>query len=764
MYSVQKIIEKLLEAAGRDTRKAGRLFERFVKQFLKKHNYWGKVFKEVWLWEEYPDRGNRQDTGIDLVAEDTEGSKWAIQAKFYLDSKISHEEVSKFIAAATPDEFKYRLFVYIGELTNNAEETLRKNNVYRIDIEDEIELIDWEKFSWDKPEEIPFKAKKTLRRYQREAVEKVLKGFEENDRGKLIMPPGAGKTFVALKIAEKLVGKGGYVLFLVPSIALADQTLRAWMEDSEIPIRPFVVASDKSVGRMEDSIEKTSLLTIPPTTNAQKLYEVAGKPDKDRMTVIISTYQSIDVITEAQNLGFPEFDLIICDEAHYTTGLGLKNEVSVFKKVHYNEYVKGKKRLYMTATPKVFSVGVKEKAKEDELEVYDMSDEEIYGPTFYSYTFYRAVQEGHLTDYKVVVLTVSEKEVQEKLYEYLNKGLSKVEDTAKMVGIIRAFEGNIKGEEEKVNIKRAVIFCSNIKRSKQIAKEIPNVVKEIESPITVNTLHIDGNMSASERKRLLDWLREGPKGDEDVRALTNARVLTEGIDVPALDCVAFFDPRKSVVDIVQAMGRVMRKAPGKKYGYIVIPVVISEDKPIEEQLQENPSFRTIWQIASALRSLDESFIARIRQVMISANKYVEEQEAFDGVEGEARYENRGTRRGYDEFSSDMVLVMEFSESIPHELREKLKKTVIPKIVEKVGGRKYLETWAKDVAKKVKRILNHVNLALERDETVKKDFEGFLKALREVINPAISEDEAKSMLVQHMITKPILMLYLKAMSS
>ena len=751
--SIEEIIKKLLEYAGGDVKKAGRLFERFVKQFLKKHNYWGNLFKEVWLWEEYPNRGNRHDTGIDLVAEDKEGNIWAIQAKFYLDSKISHEEVSKFIAAATPDEFKYRLFVYVGELTNHAEETLRKNAVYTIDIKDELELIDWEKFSWSSPEQIPFKAKKVLRPYQKEAVEKVLNSFREHDRGKLIMPPGAGKTFVALKIAEKLVGKGGYVLFLVPSIALADQTLRAWMEDSEIPIRPFVVASDKSVGRVEDSIDRTSLLPIPPTTDAGKLYAIAGKPDEDNMTVIISTYQSIDVITEAQNLGFPEFDLIICDEAHYTTGLGLKNEVSVFKKVHYNKYVKGKKRLYMTATPKVFSVGVKEKAEEDELEVYDMGDEKIYGPTFFSYTFYRAVQEGHLTDYKVIVLTVSEKEVQEKLYEYLNKGLSKVEDTAKMVGIIRAFEGNIKGEQERVNIKRAVIFCSNIKRSKQITKEIPNVAKEIESTITVSTLHIDGSMSASERKRLLDWLREGPK-DEDVRALTNARVLTEGIDVPALDCVAFFDPRKSIVDIVQAMGRVMRKAPGKKYGYIVIPVVVSEDRPIEEQLQENQSFNTLWKVVSGLRSLDRFFPVKVRQVMIRANKYVEEQEAFDGIEGEARYESRKVGSAYDEFSSDSVLVMEFSESIPSELREKLKKTVIPKIVEKVGGRKYLETWAKDVAKKVKRILNHVNIALNKNTEIKKDFDEFLKALRDVINPTISEEEAKSMLVQHMITKPI----------
>ncbi len=749
VISTEEVVQKLLSVSGNNRQEAGRLFERFVKAFLKTHNHWGKVFRHVWLWSEYQQRNGRPDTGIDLVAEDHEGCKWAIQAKFFETSRIDHEMVSKFIASSPPEEFKYRMMVYMGELTKNAEETLKRNNVYVVDVKDELELIDWEGFDWNKPEEITYR-KKEIRPYQKEALYRVVKGFEENDRGKLIMPPGSGKTFVALKIAETFVGKGGYVLFLVPSIALADQTLRAWLEDSEVPIRPFAVTSDVSVGRNEDSIEKTTVLTIPPTTDPQKLAESAGKPDPNNMTVIVSTYQSIDVISQAQNLGLPEFDLIICDEAHYTTGLGDKNDLSPFKKVHKNEYVKGKKRLYMTATPKVFNVAIKEKAKEADLEIYDMSDEDIYGPTFFHYKFYDAVQEGFLTDYKIVVFTVSEKEVQEKLFKYLNYGYLNVEDTAKMVGMIKAFEGKIKGEETEVNIKRAVIFCSSIQRSKKVSSELPRVAEELNSSLNVVSSHIDGNMSASERKRLLDWLRAGPQDNEDVRVLTNARVLTEGIDVPALDSVVFLDPRKSKVDIVQAMGRVMRKAPGKKYGYIVIPVVVSEDKDIEEQLEGN-EFRTIWQVVGDLRSLDESLPARVRRIMISQSSYREVQEGPGGIEGEVRYDRE---RATIEWGADSVLMMEFSEAIPPELREKLRKAIVPKIVEKIGGKKYLETWAKDVAKKVKRILRHVNEAIKRDQAIRGDFEEFLKALRQVINPAISEDEAKSMLVQHMITKPI----------
>ncbi len=746
----EEIVKKLLEIALGNYSLAGRYFERFVKRFLLIHPFWREKFQTVWSWKEYPKRGNRKDTGIDLVALDREGNYWAIQVKFYPKGKISHKAISTFIAAATPEEFKHRMLVYLGELTKEAEETLLKNKVWILDVEDELEVVDWSKFSWSKPEEIPLREKKQLRPYQKEAIEKILTGFQEYDRGKLIMAPGTGKTLTALKLAEKFVGKGGLVLFLVPSIALADQTLRAWLNDSDIPINPYVITSDRSIGRSEDEIAR-SLLTVPPTTNPEELMK-NFKKDPNALNVIISTYQSIDVVEQAQKLyGLEEFDLIICDEAHYTTGLAdpKKGKISSFKKVHHNEFVKGKKRLYMTATPKIFHIALKRKAKQEELEIYDMNDLKIYGPTFFEYTFYRAVEEGYLTDYRVVVFTVSEKEVQEKLYEYLQSGNAQVEETAKMFGTIKVLEGDVEGING-IDIKRSVIFVSNIRRSKKVAKELPNVAREIDSSLKVSVKHIDGKMSASERKALLDWLREGPRGDEDVRVLTNARVLTEGIDVPALDSVVFFDPRKSTVDIVQAMGRVMRKAPGKRYGYVVLPVIVESDKPIEQQLEENKDFQTIWQLAAALRTLDESFTARVRQIQIKQNRYEEVQTAFGGIEGKEVY-HRG-----ENFSptDEDVLIIETSEGIDKELKEKLKKAIVPKIVEKVGGKKYLENWANDVAKKVKRIKQHIDVALNKDPAIKKDFEEFLKALREVINPSVSEEEAKSLIVQHMITKPI----------
>jgi predicted helicase len=461
--------------------------------------------------------------------------------------------------------------------------------------------------------------------------------------------------------------------------------------------------------------------------------------------VVISTYQSIEVLERAQKeFNFPQFDLIISDEAHYTTGVSDPKKITTFKKVHSNRYVEGKRRLYMTATPKIFNLVTKRKAKEEELVIYDMGDTSIYGPTFFEYTFYKAVQEGFLTDYRVIVFTISEKEVQEKLFDYLQAGNATLEETAKIFGTLKVLEGKIPNYE-KVNIKRGVIFVSKISRSKRVEREFPKVAKEIDSSLNLAIKHIDGSMPASHRQTILEWLREGPQNGESVRVLTNAKVLTEGIDVPSLDSVVFFDPRKSTVDIVQAMGRIMRKAPNKRYGYLVIPVVVESDKPIEEQLASNRDFQTIWQLATALRTLDESFTARIRR--LSFKKVKEGEEGKGGKIGALPFESM-------EEGEEEIFSITTSEEIDPELKEAIKKSIIPKIVEKVGGRKYLESWAKDVAKKVTRLRHHIDTALTYSPQIRQDFEEFLTALREVINPSITPEEAKSLLIQHLITKPI----------
>ncbi len=768
---MENFIEKLMKSADGNESKAGELFEEFVKQFLKTHNYWGKVFEEVWLWAEYPNRKDRQDIGVDLVAKDKEGNLWAIQCKFYQKSTIKKEGVSSFIAASPPDEFKYRMFVYVGTLTDNTEEIVRMNKVYLLNLMEED--VDLSKINWAEPDKFDFKRKKEMREYQKEAINKAIKYYETGDRGKIIMPPGAGKTFVSLKIAEKIAGEGGYVLFVVPSIALADQTLRAWMNDAEIQLNPFIVSSDKTIGKKdnaEEYVENSILTIIPPTTDAKTLADNIknSKGTEEKMTVIISTYQSLDVIKQAQKeYDLPEFDIIIADEAHYTTGILEKDKKTVFKLVHFNDDIKGKKRLYMTATPKVFNIKegvinqkkfVKKSFEEEnnntdgDFEVYSMDEKSIYGDEIYTYTFAQAIKDGYLTDYKVVIFLVSEENVHDVLSNYLRKGHSQFKDAAKMLGIVKVLEGSLDDHEKiSADIKRAVIFCSNIKRSKEVAKKLPIVAEEMQSDIKIACKHIDGTMRGEDKKDRIDWLKEGPK-EEDVRVLSNSKVLTEGVDVPSLDSVIFLDPKNSVVDIIQAVGRVVRKSEGKTYGYIVVPIVLSKEKyqeAITEGNLENiegmksifndeEDYKLIFRLLSALRSLDTPFIAQLSNDL---RYYIEQPDKEDmfSLPKETKDNHKVIFGGF---------------GIDKEVAKQVYKDISTKIINKIGGKKYLDDWAKDVAKKSGIIFDYINNAIEKEENLRNDFNKFLDALRSVLNPGISEDDAKLFIVQHLITKPI----------
>lgn len=616
----------------------GKAFERFAKAYLERIDLvYRDYFKKIWFWYEYPERGNRPDIGVDLVTINREGKKWAIQVKYH-EGELSYSDITSFLSMLNTTEFDYGMLITKSNLSSRARMMMSRSQkkIEVITLSRMLEEIDEEDFSWDKPEDIRPPEKKKIRRYQQKAIDAVLNGFKESDRGKQIMPPGSGKTLVALKIAERFVGKGGRVLFLCPSIALLDQSLRAWKTDTETPIEAFAVVSNKTVGKEEDTLDDISLLSIPSTTNPVDLVRNAKDTPKDKMLVIFSTYQSIEVIENAQKMGLPEFELVICDEAYRTAGIRLKSEnPSYFQKVHDNKYIKAKKRLYMTATPRIYEPRVKKQLEEMEVDYYSMDDEEKFGKTFFEYTFRQAVDEGYLSDYKVIIFMMDKKEVQEKLYEYFkSKDALTVENSVKLLGLWKVLQSEVIDEfGEKLNedFKRAIVFVGRIAESKAIAREFKKVVTEYEEDLvdkkTVDIRHIDGTMSSLERKMLLDWLREDPK--DEVRVLVNAKVLTEGIDVPALDAIAFMRPKDSVVEIIQALGRVMRRAPGKRYGYVAIPVVIRSDKPESEQIEET-SYKTIWQISSALRAIDETFASRVRQVIIRQRK----EEARKKKEGE----------------------------------------------------------------------------------------------------------------------------------
>lgn len=747
--SVERILFHLRTVA-KTPREQGELFERFVAAYLRRDGYYGQLFSNVWRWSEWPGRGNEIDSGIDLVAEEREsGALWAIQAKFHSE-QISFQDISTFLALSGRKEFSYRMIVTTAPLSSTAEQALERQEkpVVVLSLSTMLDSsINWDEFNWNNPEELPLLPKKQLRPYQRDAVEAVINGFVRSDRGKLIMPPGSGKTFVSLKIAERLVGPDGYVLFLAPSIALVEQTLRAWLTDTELPLRVYAVTSDYTVGRDEDSIDRTTILTIPPTTDPAALAKDVKKPSKGRMTVIVSTYHSIDVVAEAQKLGLPEFGLIIADEAHRTTGVMEGEEASYYHKVHNNEIIRGAKRLYMTATPRVFVPRIREKLEELGYEYFTMDDEKTYGEEFFRYGFGQAVDENVLSDYKVIVFTVNEAAVQRRLFDFLNyEDAPQLEWAAKIVGVWNALSGRIKNESIPP-LKRAVVFAGRIADSKKFSDHF---VKTTEAYYEATgsegefrkfeVRHIDGSMSATQRKAYLDWLRDEPAPGE-TRVLSNAKVLTEGIDVPALDAVVFLKPRRSVVDVVQAVGRAMRKAPGKRYGYVILPIIVDPKRDAAEQLDKNEEFRIVWEVLGALRSIDDRFDAMVRELHIQRMRSKKE-----GEKGEQ--------------PTDDVIVISTSDGGEQLsfFEDELYDAILGRFVERVGERAYLETWAKDVASVTIRLERHIADALQHEgeygQRTRKAFADFLAALRSIINPSITEEEALSMLVQHIVTKPI----------
>jgi len=375
-------------------RDKGTSFEKLMKAYLEFDPLYQDQFKAVYMWGEWPHRPSGKDNGIDLVAEGHDGEFTAIQCKFFSPShqilkkdidSFFNESGIKFSVGNKKMSFTQRIIISTSDKWSEpAEKSLEDQTipVIRINVRElEQSAIDWSKFSLNKPEKLVLKEKKKLRPHQEDAIRNVTEGFKKHQRGKLIMACGTGKTFTSLKLAEQITKGKGIVLFLVPSISLLSQTLREWTAESETPFHAFAVCSDSKIGKHKEDISKHDL-AIPASTDTTSLLKGLEKLKSDKkMTVIFSTYQSIEVISKAQKKGLDEFDLIICDEAHRTTGAtALDQEESHFVKIHDQKFIQGKKRIYMTATPKLFGDAVKTKARENSAELYSMDDENLYGP------------------------------------------------------------------------------------------------------------------------------------------------------------------------------------------------------------------------------------------------------------------------------------------------------------------------------------------------------------------------------------------------
>lgn len=795
-----------LKSKGNTKVEQGTLFELFCQKVLLTAPFFADDVLSVWLWKDFPGNEGMHDTGIDLVVLDKQGYYWAVQCKFYdRDASVSKADIDSFVAATT------RAFMIDGSMHSYATKlvfsttdkiSLNASNLFTtFGPEELLECgIDWESFSLDKIDSMKPRAKKKPKEHQIVAINDVMKGFETCNRGKLIMACGTGKTYTSLKIVEKIFESTAKsyndyvtqfnVLYLVPSIALLSQTILEWKTQEECStssaiVRAFGVCSDITAGKESRKKERDEMLVqmpIPATTDVGRLLSAYENPTTflRHINLFFSTYQSIDVISDFCKKSGVVFDIAVCDEAHRTIGAYKDDseDLSDFVKIHKDEFVPCKKRLYMTATEKIYSSNAKQEAKDVGWSVYSMDDPEIYGPRFHYLSFGAAVTQQLLTDYRLLVLNIRKSDVAK-----LNLPASTFEnldDAARIVGSLTAIS-KIPSEhnpdefaQDPKPMKRSVTFCSTIAQAKSVAlsfnrlsdeKCLGREYMEDQGFVIPKAKLITGQNNTSEKNKMLDWLR-GDIEDGTCHILTNARCLSEGVDVPSLDSVVFIAKKRSQVDIIQAVGRVMRKfgsGTEKKYGYIIIPVVINDEKLTDQTLSNSEEYKVVWQVVQALRSHDERLDTQINKIGVTGqmpeclcfiNTFIPPKSKHNRVVGSLRNE---MREGLD---SDNPVLMnptaDFTISIPsdEELQQN-EQLFSAQLVKHCGNRLYWEDWSKNIGDITNNVALKIQTQITTDERTTKAFSKFLANFRRLLNPAITESDAINMLAEHVVTLPVL---------
>lgn len=773
--STYTLIKEKLQAIP-NLRHKGSLFEKISKQFLLEHDS-ANEYESIELWGDWKLRGKERDRGIDIVIQTTSKEYIAVQCKFHQNS-ISLDDIATFLTQLQSGvgevRFKKGIIISTSHLTSNALKAIEqiRSTGMGIDIDEITEedfiysKIDWEKFDPTKTEdEIPLCDKKKPRSHQTEAINATKEYFSspKNARGKLIMACGTGKTYTSLKIMEALDPK--ITLFLAPSIALLSQTFREYVQEKSEPFYASIVCSDDKVGQSknEDNDDiNFSELPIKPSTRLEDILSTYEKAQKEnKRFIIFSTYQSALRIKEAQEAGLGKIDLIICDEAHRTVGAmyssNERDDKNAFTLCHSDENIKAKKRLYMTATPKVYSESSKAKAKESDNAIYSMDDEVVFGEEIYTLNFSKAIALDLLTDYKVIILAVRKENlsgvtnsVNKKISQLkakgtkLDKKLINNEFVCKIIGTHKGLakqdlivldeknkeDNDLKNKADTFVSQRAINFCKSINTSKNIKDSFETIMecydeelkKKSFNNLKISIDHIDGTMNCKERLEKLENLNQFEPNT--CKVLSNARCLSEGVDVPALDSIVFFDGKSAMVDIIQAVGRVMRKAKRKKRGYIILPIALEESE-IEnlDEAVNNTNFKNIWKVIKALRSHDPS--------LVDEATFKEKIKIFGSDDGKKQNDEKTL--------FDAILLQDLADAMYNVMPTKL------------GDRNYWENFTKKTGNIARTLNNRLKMIFDKNPEF---FHGFLTSLRENIHQNIKEDEALDMITSHIITKPI----------
>jgi superfamily II DNA or RNA helicase len=574
----------------------GRQFERICAWYLRSAPEYRERIQRVWLWAEWPEAW-AADAGIDLVAEERDGRLWAVQAKAYEPSyAIKKADVDSFLSESSRAVFSYRLLIAttdrLGPTARRTLDSQREPVGYLLRSQLELASVDWPA----SPDEL--RPRRSPRKrplpHVREAVRTSVKGFADNERGQLIMACGTGKTLAAMWISERLGSKR--TLVLAPSLSLLAQTLRAWSGNASHSFEYLAVCSDQTVVGEDEFVQSTAELGFPVTTDPRVIAAFLRRRGR---RVVFATYQSTPQIAAAYRDRTPQFDLAIADEAHRCAG----RTSSEFATILDRRKIRSARRLFMTATPRFYTQRVRREAGLLDIEVASMDDESVFGPVLHRLTFAEAIERGLLSDYQVVVVGVDNEMYRAwaERGEFVTPDGKKVMDARSLAGQI-----GLAKAMRKYQLRRAISFHGRIKTAQEFSSEMPSVISWMPRGArpsgTVWCRHVSGAMTSGHRDRLLLRFRDLAAGERGL--LSNARCLGEGVDVPSIDGVAFIDPRRSVIDIVQALGRAIRKSPGKQVGTIVLPVFLSDDEDPDQVLDES-AFKHVWDVLNALRAHDQ---------------------------------------------------------------------------------------------------------------------------------------------------------------
>ncbi|GAA8791188.1 DEAD/DEAH box helicase family protein [Helicobacter pylori] len=794
--STFKLIKEKLQAIP-NLRLKGSWFEKVSKRFLKEHDS-ADEYESIDLWSDWKLRGKESDRGIDIVITTTSKEYIAVQCKFHQDS-VSLNDLSTFLSKLQSGVgeigFKKGIIISTSNLSSNALEEIeqiRKSkgiDIVGISEEDFIySQIDWEKFDPTQTQgELPLCDKKKPRPHQIEAIKATKEYFSnpKNTRGKLIMACGTGKTYTSLKIMEALDSK--ITLFLAPSIALLSQTFREYAQEKSDPFYASIVCSDDKVGKgkknkNDDDTDDIDFSELPnkPSTRPEDILSVCGLAQKEnKRFIIFSTYQSALRIKEAQEVGLGEIDLVICDEAHRTVGAmyssNERDDKNAFTLCHSDGNIKAKKRLYMTATPKVYSESSKARAKESDNAIYSMDDEGIFGEEIYTLNFTKAIALDLLTDYKVMILAVRKEDlsgvtnsVNKKISRLeakgtkLDKKLINNEFVCKIIGTHKGLakkdlialddenkqDYDLQNKNDTTPSQRAISFCKSINTSKRIKDSFETIMecydeelkKKSFKNLTISIDHIDGTMNCKVRLEKLEELNEFKPNT--CKVLSNARCLSEGVDVPALDSIVFFDGKSAMVDIIQAVGRVMRKAKHKKRGYIILPIALeeSEIQNLDEAVN-NTNFKNIWKVIKALRSHDPSLVdeATFREKIKIFGSDDAKNPDDDELEKDKTEQSPNDPKQAQKTLFDAILLQDLANAVYNVMPTKL------------GDRNYWENFTKKTGNIARTLNSRLKDIFEKNPEF---FRGFLDSLKGNIHSNIKEDEALDMITSHIITKPI----------